>query len=109
VGLGITLASFKVAVMVYFTCDVCGCPIDGDRFVVRMEVIPTFDPDEVTEAMLDVDHLHAIAEQLSSSSNHSTPAPRKTFRYDVCENCLTRIERDPLGRLKRPRVRFSEN
>lgn len=95
--------------MVHFTCDMCGLPIDGDRFIVRMEVIPTFDQDEVTEEMLDVDHLHAIAEQLSSSAHHATPDARKTFRYDVCENCLSRIERDPLGRQKRPRVRFSEN
>jgi hypothetical protein len=74
-----------------------------------MEVLPAFDPDEVTEDMLDSDHLNVIAEQLSAAESPSSAAHRKSYRYDVCENCLTRVERDPLGRVKRQRVRFSEN
>ncbi len=95
--------------MVHYTCDVCGCPIAGDRYVVTMEVRPTFEPEEVTEEMLDVDHLHAIAEELNSPQKPESSADRKSFRYDVCEGCLTSIERDPLGRVRRPRLRFSEN
>lgn len=95
--------------MVHYTCDLCGCSIDGNRFVVTLEVRPTFDPEEITEDMLDADHLHAIAEELSTPEASSVASARKSFRYDVCEGCLTRIERDPLGRLRRPRLRFSEN
>ena len=43
--------------MLHFTCDLCGLQLGDRRFVAKLEVYPAFDPEELDEDDLDVDHL----------------------------------------------------
>jgi hypothetical protein len=100
--------------MLHFTCDLCGQQLGDQRFVVRLEVYPAFDPEELDEADLDVDHLQAVSEMIhemestGSQSDEDDCGP-KEFRFDLCPDCQQRYARDPLGRDAMRRLNFSEN
>ena len=99
--------------MLHFSCDLCGHQLDDRRYVVKLEVFPAFDPDELTEEELDSDHLAEVAEviqEMEATGNmeledHST----KDFRFDLCPRCHQRFLKDPLGRDAMRRLNFSEN
>src|SRR5579871_3692255 len=50
--------------MLHFSCDLCGHHLDDRRYVVKVEVFPAFDPDEIVEEELDTDHLAEVAEMI---------------------------------------------
>jgi hypothetical protein len=99
--------------MQHFTCDLCGCRIDEQRYVVKLEVFPTFDPDKLSDSDLDVDHLQAVAESieqeempgLGTDEVHGTGV----LQFDLCDGCQRRLRRDPLGKTSRTPLHFSEN
>ncbi len=95
--------------MQHFTCDLCGREIDRQRYIVRMEVYPAFDPDELS-ADPDADHLDELAELISQEILEEMepvdPGPH-LLRFDLCENCRRRFLQDPLGRSPLQRSGFS--
>ena len=99
--------------MQHFTCDLCGCRIDEQRYVVKLEVYPTFDPDKLSESDLDVDHLQSVAESIEQDETadlyldevHGTGP----LQFDLCGHCQLRLRRDPLGKMSRTPLHFSEN
>ena len=98
--------------MLHFSCDVCGCQLDDRRFVVKLEAFPAFDPDQLSPADLDADHLAEVAQQLASSDGEEEVADdceTKSFRFDLCPRCHRRYVRDPLGRDAARRLTFSKN
>ena len=98
--------------MLHFSCDICHRAVEDERYPVSVEVTAEHDPDALTEADLDVDHLADLGEALDAGfSGHAVAPPprRQTFRYDLCPSCADRYRRDPLGRDARRRLNFSEN
>ena len=100
--------------MLRVTCDCCGKEVfcGENHHVVKVEVFTTNDPATVTEADLDKDHMEAIAEMLCEAKDgeQSPLEPRtRQFRYDLCDGCLRRYVRDPLGRETAPKFHFSAN
>lgn len=106
--------------MIHFSCDLCGQPLDDRRFEVRLEIVPTFNPEHVTEDDLTEDNLQQVAEALQhaeESGNAAIPGSlqdpddcsAKAFRYDLCSGCFARYAKDPLGRDALRRLNFSKN
>jgi hypothetical protein len=98
--------------MLHFTCDLCGQPLEDRRFVVRMEVFPAFDPEDITEADLDADHLQEVVDEIHESEVTGSAADdcaAKSFRFDLCPRCHARYLKDPLGREASRRLNFSKN
>jgi hypothetical protein len=99
--------------MLHHTCDLCGQKIEEKRFVARLEVYPSFDPDEITEEDLDRDNLSEISEMLAdmelTGELNLEGAEPKSFRFDLCPTCHRNYSKDPLGRHRTGRMRFSEN
>lgn len=99
--------------MLHFSCDLCGQPLDDERFVAKVEVYPAFDPDELSEQDLDLDHLEEVAaliqEMEAEGKTPSSDCDPKQFRFDLCAECRERYLRDPLGREALRRLNFSEN
>lgn len=99
--------------MLHFSCDVCGLHLNERRFVVKLEVFPAFDPDQIGEEDLDADHLSEIAQILEhSEETGSDPVEDcgpKEFRFDLCPNCHRKFVKDPLGRDAFRRLNFSKN
>lgn len=99
--------------MLHFSCDLCGQPLDDERFVAKVEVYPAFDPDELSEQDLEVDHLAEVAELIEAMEAEgkapSSDCDPKYFRFDLCTECRERYVRDPLGREALRRLNFSEN
>ena len=99
--------------MQHFTCDLCGCRIDEQRYVEKLEVYPSFDPDKLSDSDLDVDHLQAVAESIEHEEMdglcidevHGTGV----MQFDLCDDCQRRFRRDPLGKTSRTPLHFSEN
>lgn len=99
--------------MLHYTCDLCGQKVEERRFVARLEVYPSFDPDEITEEDLDNDNLSEISElladmELTGELNLDSVEP-KSFRFDLCRECCRSYVKDPLARHRHGRMRFSEN
>jgi hypothetical protein len=102
--------------MVHFTCDLCGRDLTtaGDtRFVVKIEVAPGFDPNQIREDDLDDDPMEAVAELLQRDENLSAEeiaaqSPRG-FRFDLCPTCHGKFVKDPLGRETVRSFDFSQN
>jgi hypothetical protein len=102
--------------MLHVTCDLCGkemSPGDDQRYVVKIEVFAGHNPEEITEADLDEDHMEAVSQLLRDMdddledmdlepSNHS-------FRYDLCPECRKRFVRDPLAKESAQKFDFSNN
>jgi hypothetical protein len=98
--------------MLHFSCDICGHQLDDNRFIVRMEIYPAFDPEEIDATDLDVDHLQDIADMIDDGMGGKLDADEcgtKTFRFDLCPRCHRKYVRDPLGREAGKRLNFSEN
>lgn len=98
--------------MLHFSCDLCGQPLEDRRYVVRMEIFPAFDADDITEADLDADHLQEVAEEIHEMEINGVELDddhAKSFRFDLCPRCHARYAKDPLGREALRRLNFSEN
>lgn len=99
--------------MLHFSCDLCGLQLGERRFVVKLEVYPAFDPEEIDEDDLDADHLQKISESIEemevTGKDGLEECGTKGFRYDLCPHCYRRFVKDPLGRDALRRVNFSEN
>jgi hypothetical protein len=105
-----------LAPMVHVTCDLCGKelrPGEEQRYVVKIEVFATHDPNQLTEEDLDDDHMEEISQLLAEEecgladlSDEVGPAHR---RYDLCPCCRKRFLKDPLGRETTFSLSFSEN
>jgi hypothetical protein len=99
--------------MLHFSCDLCGSRLDERRFVVQVEAYPAFDPDQLSPADLDGDHLEQVAHQLETSDAAGCAddecCETKKFRFDLCPRCHRKFLRDPLGREAARRLSFSKN
>jgi DNA-directed RNA polymerase subunit M/transcription elongation factor TFIIS len=99
--------------MLHYTCDSCGRELSDQRFIVRVEIAPAFDPDRIDEADLDADNLQQIAETIEamqSTGEFEYPdCGAKTMRYDLCPACRERFAADPLGQDSLRRLSFSQN
>lgn len=100
--------------MMQFTCDLCGRVIQRERFEAKLEVAAAFDPDEITPADLDADHLQAVAESLEELADTGEfeieETGPKQFRFDLCAGCVGKFVKDPLGRESYRRFKaFSQN
>ncbi len=99
--------------MLHFTCDLCGCKLGEQRYVVKAECYPAFDPEVLDETDLDADHLQEVAEMIAeveiTGEYDLEDCGTKQFRFDLCPNCQRRFVKDPLNRDARRRVNFSEN
>ncbi|GAB4135442.1 MAG: hypothetical protein Tsb009_01710 [Planctomycetaceae bacterium] len=99
--------------MLHFSCDLCGRHLDDHRFVVKLEVFPSFDPDEIEESDLEADHLQEVAEELDkmemTGQTEIEDCEARDFRFDLCPACRRKFLEDPLGRDATRRLNFSEN
>ncbi len=99
--------------MVHYTCDLCGRSIREERFVAKIEVAAAFDPEELTDEDLSVDHLEHIAETIAELENTGDFAldetGPKTFQFDLCPGCCRRFLQSPLGPVRAARVNYSKN
>ena len=98
--------------MLHFSCDLCGQPLEDRRYVVRLEIFPAFDPADLSEADLDVDHLQEVAEEIHEmelTGAELEDCNSKSFRFDLCPRCHAKYTKDPLGREALRRLNFSEN
>jgi hypothetical protein len=102
--------------MVHFKCDLCGMDLTeaGEpRYVVKIEVAPGFDPNQITEDDLDDDPMEAVSELLRRDENLgaedlAAQSP-KGFRFDLCPKCRCKFVNDPLGRESVRSFDFSQN
>ncbi len=99
--------------MLHFSCDLCGRQLDEQRFIVKLEVYPAFDPDEISEDDLDDDHLEQVAEILEQAETNGKleldDCSAKSMRFDLCADCRQKLLLDPLGRENGARFDFSNN
>jgi hypothetical protein len=99
--------------MLHFSCDLCGQQLGERRFVVRLEVYPAFDPEEIDEEDLDADHLQEVAQMIEemelTGKQLVEDCGSKSFRFDLCPHCHRKYVKDPLGRDGLRRLNFSEN
>lgn len=99
--------------MLHFTCDLCGHQLDDRRYVAKVEVYPTFDPDAIDEDDLDKDHLQALADAIEEMElTGECPVDEQAaqeFRFDLCPSCQQRYVKDPLCRDALARLHFSKN
>jgi hypothetical protein len=99
--------------MQHYTCDLCGKCLGERRFVAKLELYPSFDPDELTEADLDIDHLQEVASQIDHMDTLDFIEEEETraieVRFDLCPSCHSRYRNDPLGKQLRNPLHFSEN
>jgi hypothetical protein len=103
--------------MVHVTCDLCGKelrPGEEQRYVVKIEVFASHDPNQLTEEDLDDDHMEEIsqllAEEACGLADPSEDAGGSVHRrYDLCPACRKRYLKDPLSREATLNLSFSEN
>ncbi|MFQ5732521.1 MAG: hypothetical protein ACE5KM_11290 [Planctomycetaceae bacterium] len=99
--------------MLHFSCDLCGRQLGERRFIVKMEVFASFDPEEIDESDLELDHLQAVSQELEAidltGAHDLDDCSTRALRYDLCPNCREKFLRDPLGRDAFRRLNFSEN
>jgi hypothetical protein len=99
--------------MLHFSCDLCGRQLDDHRYVVKLEVFPTFDPEAIDESDLEADHLQEVAEELDKMEDTGKKdiedCEPRDFRFDLCSSCRCQFLKDPLGRDALRRLNFSEN
>ncbi|WP_437185168.1 hypothetical protein SH668x_002265 [Planctomicrobium sp. SH668] len=100
--------------MIHYTCDLCGRSIGKQHFVAKIEVAPTFDPDDLTEDDLDIDHLEQIADIIAETGTTGdddfeelTP---KQFKFELCSQCCQQYLKAPLGKVRTAtRLKYSQN
>lgn len=99
--------------MLHFTCDLCGTPMNDERFVVKVAVYPAFDPEEISAGDLEDDHLQDVSEMLdqmeASGNMELEDVSAKTLRFDLCAACRKKYLKDPLARDTGRRLKFSQN
>jgi hypothetical protein len=102
--------------MVHFTCDLCGKDMTASsdpRYIVKIEVCPGFDLNEIREDDLDDDPMEAVSELLqrdeSLSAEDLAAQSPKGFRFDLCPTCHVKFVKDPLGRETIRSFDFSQN
>ncbi|MCS6976583.1 MAG: hypothetical protein NZM31_06180 [Gemmatales bacterium] len=102
--------------MVRVECDLCGKEIrpgEEQRFVVKIEVFPVNETNQLTEEDLDEDHLEEVSQLLAAEECGLAPNgddSRTVFRrFDLCPACRKRFLKDPLGREAHLNLSFSEN
>lgn len=84
------------------------------HFVARIEVAPAFDPEQVTEEDLDVDHLEMIADLIAATGttgddDFDESAPRR-LQFELCPACSQKFLQAPLGPARpSPRLKYSQN
>lgn len=103
--------------MIHYSCDMCGRPIhpeDELRYVVKIEVYPTDEPedendefDEVGSSLADFD-LQEDRESDEEDVVEDDDLEYKTLRFDLCSECHKIYIRDPLS-IKSYRSRFFNN
>lgn len=84
------------------------------RYVAKIEVSATFNPDEVSNPNLDLDHLEQIAAALdemeSTADFHISETGPHKIQLDLCSYCVHQFVNAPLGqKRKNPRLDFSQN
>jgi hypothetical protein len=100
--------------MMHYTCDLCAKELaDEPRYVVKIEAFAAHDPDELTDADLEDEHMEAVSQAIQEMEETGaevdlTPTT-KHFRHDLCEECYQRFLNDPLGRDHAQKVVFSKN
>ena len=100
--------------MIHYTCDSCKKQIDPEhdvRYVVRLEVYASLGASEDPEDD-DRDHLEEIQDILESLDVDEDEVSEEVYhksRYDLCSVCRERYLRNPLGRVARQQVGFSQN
>lgn len=102
--------------MIHFTCDRCGKEMTSSeegRYVVKMEVLPGFDPDLIREEDLDDDPMEAVSQLIQSEAEFAAEElaepRRQSLHFDLCSSCRHKFLSDPLGRETPHQVHFSEN
>ena len=99
--------------MVHYSCDICGHKLDDRRFVTRIEVYPSFDPEEITADDLERDNLDEIAGIINdmdlTGELDLSKDGLKSFRYDLCPTCQQQFVKDPLALHRPRRLRISDN
>lgn len=87
----------------------------NQHFVAKIEVAPAFDPDDLTDADLDVDHLEMIADMIAATNStgddeYDELAPRQ-FQFELCPTCSRQYIQSPLGAIRSSMrlKRYSEN
>jgi hypothetical protein len=101
--------------MVHFTCDLCGKELTAageNRYVVKIEAYPGFDPTEIKEDDLDDDPMEAVAQILQRDEAlvpDDLAAMHKGFRFDLCPSCHDKFLKDPLGKDSIRSFDFSKN
>lgn len=99
--------------MQHFTCDACGKLLDEHRFVAKLELYPAFNPNELTDADLDVDHLQEVADLIQNGDplelTLSEQMRTHQKQFDLCPACHLKFLQDPLGKQTRAPLHFSEN
>lgn len=99
--------------MIHYSCDRCGCSLGKDRFEVKIEVTPVFDPEEITEEELNADHLQKIAEEIealqSTGDFELEETGSKFLNMDFCSRCAKQFLNSPVQVASSSRVTFSNN
>lgn len=110
---GLAARQRKYAAMLHYTCDSCGRDLGRERFIVRVEVTPAFDPDEIDEVDLDADNLEKIADEIAAMESTGdfeyADCGARSLQYDLCPACRDRFVSDPLGQESLRRLSFSQN
>lgn len=101
--------------MIHYTCDLCKRPLDPQhdlRYVVKMEVYASLDPQEDG---IDDDHDHLqeiqdILERMEDAEDERIGDDvYQQMRFDLCSECRKRFLRNPLGSVAPTQFDFSEN
>lgn len=99
--------------MIHYTCDLCGRALGKERYETKIEVAPVFDPDELSEEDLHVDHLQQIADEISAMESTIEFELQETgpvqLQLDFCAACARRFVKSPLNVAQTSRVTFSKN
>ena len=99
--------------MLHFSCDLCGRQLGDRRFVVKLEVFASFDPEDIDESDLELDHLQSVSDELEQSELsgevHLADVSTQHRRFDLCPRCREKFLCDPLGRDTSRRLNYSEN
>ena len=99
--------------MIHYSCDLCGGSLGKERYEAKIEVAPSFDPDELTEEDLNTDHLQQIADEISLMDSTGEFKLEETgvqkLKLDFCPSCAKRFLKSPLNLAPASRVTFSKN
>jgi hypothetical protein len=104
----------KDRAMIHYTCDRCKRSLSGDdlRYVVKLEVYASMDPQEGIDDEGDRDHLlelHEILERVDDCENEMLGDDiYQARRFDLCTDCHRKFLKAPLGR-ETLTVDFSNN